>query len=333
MEEDAKLLMDVAKAFKDTTGIGAELEPVRDLFGHNFEVRLKVIDERRTWQFPAQITRSIDAVLAHLQLSARPVVLITEHVTPMQAERLQGLGISFLDSAGNAFLKQGALFVLVTGRSLLKRSSRPSRLFRSSGMRAVFHFLCFSGSENLPYRGITTAVGLSLGAISWIMSDLKQAGHLVLLGTGDRRLVRKRELLERWVGAWPDGYRSRLSLGRFDAPQGEPLSQLRQLPDAWVSGELAATELGCHQSPASVSIYTAMPAMEFAALHQLSPAPRSGCIELLRAFWSPRARFTPEHLAPPLLIYGDLLATRNDSALKAAACIYEKYLVPLIGEG
>lgn len=333
MDDDAKLLTQVAKAFKDTTGFGAALEPVRDLFGHSFEVRLKVTDDRRTWHFPAQITRSIDAVLAHLQLTAKPAVLITEHVTPAQAERLQGLGIFFLDSAGNAFLKQGALFVLVTGRSLLRRSTRPSRLFRSSGMRAVFHFLCFSGSENLPYRGITNAVGLSLGAISWIMSDLKQAGHLVLLGTGDRRLVRKRELLERWVGAWPDGYRSRISFGRFDAPEPDTLSRLRQLPDAWVSGELAAAELGCHQDPGSVSIYTTMPAMEFAALHQLSPARRSGRVELLRAFWNTGARFTPEHLAPPLLIYGDLLATRNDAALRAAACVYEKYLVPLIGEG
>ena len=64
--------LQVAKAFKDTTGFGAELEPVRDLFGHSFEVRLKVTDERRPGSFPAQITRSIDAVLAHLQLSAQP---------------------------------------------------------------------------------------------------------------------------------------------------------------------------------------------------------------------------------------------------------------------
>lgn len=333
MEDDAKLLLQVAKAFEDTTGFGAELESVRDLFGHSFELKLRVTDKRQTWQFPAQITRSIDAVLAHLQLSSNPVVLVTEHVTAMQAERLKGLGILFLDGAGNAFLKQGTLFVLVSGRALLKRSVRPSRLFRSSGMRAVFHFLCFSGSENLPYRGITNAVGLSLGAISWIMSDLKQAGHLVLLGTGDRRLVRKRELLERWVGAWPDGYRSRISLGRFETKQPDLILGLRALPDAWLSGELAANELGCHEHPATAAVYTAVPAMEFAARHGLSPAPGSGRIELLRPFWNTGLRVGPKHLAPPLLIYGDLLATRSDDALKAAARVYDEFLTPLIGDG
>ena len=67
--------------------------------------------------------------------------------------------------------------------------------------------------ENKSYREMAKEAGISLGAVNWIMNDLKSLGHLLDLGARGRRLVRKKELLKRWTSAYPEQLRPKLILG------------------------------------------------------------------------------------------------------------------------
>jgi hypothetical protein len=69
--------------------------------------------------------------------------------------------------------------------------------------------------ENKSYRQMAKEAGISLGAVNWIINDLKSLGHLVDFGARGRRLVNRKELLKRWTSAYPEQLRPKLILGRF----------------------------------------------------------------------------------------------------------------------
>jgi hypothetical protein len=47
------------------------------------------------------------------------------------------------------------------------------------------------------------------------MSDLKSLGHLVDNGARGRRIQNRKELLKRWVAAYPEQLRPKVLIGRY----------------------------------------------------------------------------------------------------------------------
>jgi hypothetical protein len=56
------------------------------------------------------------------------------------------------------------------------------------------------------------------------------------------------------------------------------------------------------------------------------PPSTAGDIEILKPFWRFDHEFAALGIAPPLLIYADLMATGDDRNIETAEVIYDKYL-------
>ncbi|MNX84629.1 hypothetical protein D3C86_1164380 [compost metagenome] len=116
---------------------------------------------------------------------------------------------------------------------------------------------------------------------------------------------------------------------RFSAPAADWWQAVNaaELGGYW-SGEVAAAAMVGGIRPASQTLYIA-PARMAAALqvltqkHRLRPDP-DGMVEVLEAFWDPSVEGgeTPApgrtDLAPPVLVYADLVATLDADHLAAA---------------
>jgi len=55
-----------------------------------------------------------------------------------------------------------------------------------------------------------------------------------------------------------------------------------------------------------------------------------GNTEILQTFWHPELLEQPTTLAPPLLIYADLMATADPRNLETAKQVYERFLEPTV---
>ena len=53
-----------------------------------------------------------------------------------------------------------------------------------------------------------------------------------------------------------------------------------------------------------------------------------GDTEILDAFWNPELDRTEKPIAPPLLVYADLMMTGDTRNLETAKILYEQYLQP-----
>jgi len=185
--------------------------------------------------------------------------------------------------------------------------------------------------ENKSYREMAKEAGISLGAVNWIINDLKSLGHLVDFGARGRRLVNRKELLKRWTSAYPEQLRPKLILARFKTEHAHDWWQKAQLPsDAFWGSEVAAKLLTKYLRPETVTIYSESNLPQLQARHKLQRDP-NGDIELLRRFWK-FEQWEKKDLqtAPPLLVYADLVSTADDRNLETAEIIYEQYIARLV---
>jgi hypothetical protein len=185
--------------------------------------------------------------------------------------------------------------------------------------------------ENKSYRDLAKAAGISLGAVNWIMNDLKSLGHVSDLGKRGRRLSKRKELLKRWISAYPEQLRPKLVIGRYRTERAHDWWKKVDLPsDAYWGGEIAAQLLTKYLKPQTVAIYAESNLPRVQAEYGLR-RDSNGDIELLRKFWKLDAWEKKNlHSAPPLLIYADLLMTADDRNLETAQLIYDQYIARLV---
>ena len=335
------ILVQAVHSLANSTGLQAAIEAMEPKQRVGADAIVNLRDENKRWRFYVEVKPQLTshtlgpaiAAVSQIKKKYQSAALVSAYVNPSQADKLRQLGIEFFDAAGNASFQQKGLHIFITGRKpqAPKSLGRPARAFNPTGSRLVFALLCQPGLENKSYREMAKEAGISLGAVNWVMNDLKSLGHLADFGARGRRLVNRKELLKRWISAYPEQLRPKLILGRFQTEHPRDWWQKADLPsDAFWGGEVAAKLLTKYLRPETVTIYSESNLPKLQAQHRLRRDP-SGDVELLRRFWK-LDQWEEKDLqtAPPLLIYADLVSTADDRNLETAEIIYEQYIARLV---
>jgi hypothetical protein len=279
---------------------------------------------------------SLGYVISELrEMRPRRGVLVTSRVTPRQAEKLRQSETQFLDAAGNAYLDDPPLYVLITGRRPAEPlpAGKPTRAFTTTGVKLLFALLCDPELARRTYREIAAEAGVSLGAVAQVLDDLKGAGYLRETGTGLRRLLRREELVRRWVEAYAERLRPKLLLGCYVSDKPDWWKEARPERDgACWGGEVAAAKMTRYLKPQVKTIYAPTKLAALQVKFRLKPDAQ-GDTEILKKFWAFGDKSPYPDTAPALLVYADLVASGDDRNVETAKIIYDRYLDRSLGEG
>jgi hypothetical protein len=88
---------------------------------------------------------------------------------------------------------------------------------------------------------------------------------------------------------------------------------------------VAAAKLTKQLKPEKVIIYAPEPPGKLIIEQKLRKT-TAGDIEILKPFWTFDHEFDALGIAPPLLVYADLMATGDDRNIETAEIIYDNYL-------
>jgi len=335
------ILLQAVHSVQASTGLQVTIEEIEPKLRKGADAVIILRDENKQWRFYVEIKPQLTthalgsaiATVSQIKREHRTAALVTRYVNPSHADKLRELGIEFFDTAGNASFQQKGLNVFITGRKtqVSKSLDRPVRAFNQTGSRLVFALLCQRGLENKSYREMASTAGISLGAVNWIMSDLRSLRHISDLGAHGRHILNRKELLKRWVSTYPEQLRPKLVRGRYRTEPRRDWWQKAHLPsDAFWGGEVAAKLLTKYLRPETVTIYSESNLPKLQAQYRLQRDP-NGDVELLRRFWK-FDQWDEKNLqtAPPLLVYADLVSTADDRNLETAEIIYEHYIVRLV---
>jgi hypothetical protein len=201
------------------------------------------------------------------------------------------------------------------------------RAFAKTGLKLVFHLLIQEDLLNLTYREIADRTGVGFGNINFILKDLKEQGFLLPINKDTFKITRKKELLQKWIQAYPVKLRPALLVGTFQFAAPGTYINWRGLPlnpqeTCW-GGEPAAGLLTNYLQPEQYTLYTTEARGDLMKRYNLAPN-KAGDLTVYLKFWKDAEEGKPT--APPLLVYADLVATGNRRNLQTADRIYHDYL-------
>jgi len=306
---------------------------------HRADFLLRMATDGKEKRYYVEVKANItttDKLLAMVRKGEfeHPFLLVAKYINAQMAEQLKQDGIEFIDTAGNAFINQPPLYIFVKGNrpeDIVKRIT-VKRAFKPAGLRTIYGFLCNPGLENKTYREIAGVTGVALGTVDWIMKELKELGYLLDMGKRGNRLVQKEKLFERWVTAYPEQLRPKLTLGRFRGEAGWWREKNFDAVKAQWGGEVAAAKLTQYLQPQIITIYTTPPQLDQLLIENRLKRDQMGEVEIFKRFWKPAEPWARKDVVHPILIYADLLATGNERNIETAKIIYEKHIIQLIRE-
>jgi len=325
--------------FRKNTELTADIVPKPHHKDFAADAAFKIVWQDLEYLFDVEVKHVINrgnlgGIVRQLDLFLRKGMIVTTYVNPQIADELKKLNIPFMDTAGNVHINEPPLLIFIKGNKPTGADLtviRP-RAFRPAGLQILFAILCNPNLENAPYREIAEKANTALGTVGMVINDLKKLNYLIEIPPGKRRLTRKKDLLNRWITAYPEQLRPKLLIGLYRAKNRDwwKNANIRGLHILW-GGEVAAARLTEHLKPQNVTVYTNKPVGEFLLKNRIRKDPQ-GDIEILRMFWNFKIEWTHKNMVPPLLTYADLLATGEARNIETARILYEKEIDRLIRE-
>jgi len=332
----APLIGDALNALRDQTELEAVIEPQVQ---HTVDAVIAIKRGPKVWHFNVEVKpwlnrTTLGFLKEQTRAGAGEWLLVTRYIAAGQADELRAMNIAFLDTAGNAFINQEDLYVFIKGQGVRRdRGTRKGDIFRPAELKVLFAFLCQKGLEEKTHEQIKEMTGVGLGTINRLIRALELAGYILKLKGRTRRLVRKRELVEQWVMAYPQRLRPKQMIGRFTGPREPWWMNIDPIAfDAQWGGEIAAKYLTQYLKPQLVTLYAAKQPDDMIVRQKLRKDPQ-GDVEILKRFWNFPKLDERADVVPALLVYADLLATGDERNIETARMIYEQYLAGLIREG
>ncbi len=260
-----------------------------------------------------------------------PSILFAPYVSPEMGALLASHGLNFVDRAGNCRLNLGGSYVAhIEGRKPRQRGDSPGGL-RGPGFRVVFALLAEPRFLNAPARQLAHDSGVSVGTVSNVLRRLEH-DRVIVRTKSMWHLVRRGDLVERWIAGYAEGLRPQLLVGRFQTPDADPpslearVSGLLDPGEVWAwGGAAAAYRLTQHYRSHETVLHVVTAPVDLS--RRLKALPHGAGPLIILGVPGPIAFLgAAPQTVHPLLVYSELLLTGDDRARRAAAEIRDRFL-------
>lgn len=258
-------------------------------------------------------------------------ILVAPYINPNLMEKLREAKVFCLDAAGNVFIQKLPLYVFIKGNKPTSEATviKKGRAFQYAGLKVVFALLQNPSLIHKAYREIAEKAGVALGSVGGVLEDLTYHGYIQM--TGKERIFKDRKgLLQRWVEEYPL-LKQKHFLGRFttENPKWWTEVDITNFEGLW-GGEIAAETYTNYLQAKDAIVFipelqkTSL--LKSARLKKRKANDEGICIDLIEPFWAEGTASGEGDLAPPLLVYADLIHSKDARNLDTAKRIYEQYL-------
>ncbi len=271
------------------------------------------------------------AQLQNLKEKNPDFILFAANIAKPLRQKLREQEINFVDGSGNSSINIDNILISTDGLTTPKRAP-DVKTFRASHLKLIWFLLQKTEYLNKPYRDIAKISELSLDTISKTLKALEKQKYSIKLNANDLKLVKRPELLEKWLIGFEDTLKPKLKINTYRFADKKIRNDWQNIKlDSeniiW-GGEPAAAKLTKHLLPEIFTIYTRLSDNELLKKYRMVPD-REGNIETYHLFFKPE-EFEFGDIAPPLLIYADLQVSGDERNIETAKIIFEEYLADTI---
>ncbi len=277
--------------------------------------------------------KDIAALIAQIKSMPANTILFADFINPVMAEKLRQRSVSFVDCAGNISIKNKQFNCYVKGKKAgqLRSKRVRGRAFNSAGLKLIFAIFNQPGFLHASYRDISNKVNIALGSVGPVMDDLHASGYI--LDDGQRRLVNKKRLYERWVDGYLEKLRPKQIMACYtsDDKNWWQKADPTEFQGLW-GGEVIVAKPTPFMAPESITIYFSSEAKQkdFADYYGLR-RDDEGEICMYKNFWSPAyAGNNNVDGLSPMIIYADIVDSINPGSWDVAKTFYGEAISHLL---
>ena len=202
------------------------------------------------------------------------------------------------------------------------------RAFNTAGLKLIFAIFNQPQLLHATYRDISKTVNIALGSIGPVMDDLFASGYI--LEDGQRHLVNKKRLFERWVDGYLEKLRPKqiLSCYSFDDVNWWKNADPAEFEGMW-GGEVNIAKLTPFMIPETISLYFSSEEKhkDFVNYYGLR-RDDEGEISVYKTFWSHQAN--ANDVISPMVMYADIVDSINPGNWDVAKTFYGEAVADLL---
>ncbi len=263
------------------------------------------------------------------------LLVVAPKITPGVGEALAERGINYVDAAGNCRINiDDRYFAAIEGRRPDLKETPRGRGLGAAGYQVLFAILAWPDAAQATVRELARHAGVALGTVTTILRKLEAEG-LLLRGRPGVTIHDRQAILERWVHGYRDQVRPKWLIGRYRTADQDPEILERRIAQAigiaqpelawaWGGGAGAMRITRFFRGLETVLCVTG-PARDLPKELKALPDP-TGPLVLLDVPTELFLAGPEDHVAHPLLLYTQLLATHDERAQEAAEELHERYL-------
>ncbi len=274
--------------------------------------------------------KEINALISQIKSISSKVILFADFVNPVMAEKFRRRSISFVDCAGNLNIKDGCFDFYVKGKkpSRLRAKRVRGRAFNTAGLKLIFAIFNQPQLLHASYREISKSVNIALGSVGPVMDDLHASGYI--LDDGQRRLVNKKRLFERWVDGYLEKLRPKQILSCYTADDENwwKSADPADFDGIW-GGEAVIAKSTPFMTPETISLYFSSDEkhqnfVNHFGLHKDD----EGDICVYKTFWPYQA--SSDDVISPMIMYADIVDSINPGNWDVAKTFYGEAVAHLL---
>jgi len=277
--------------------------------------------------------KDIGVLISQIKSLPATAILFADFVNPVMAEKFRQRSISFIDCAGNMSIKNKQFNYYVKGKKSVRlRNKRVrGRAFNSAGLKLIFAMFNQPQFLHASYRDISNKVNIALGSVGPVIDDLYASGYI--LDDGERRLVNKKRLYERWVDGYLEKLRPKQIMACYTSDDDKWWQKANpaEFQGLW-GGEVIIAKATPFMMPESITLYFSsdIKQKDFADYCGLRKDD-DGEICVYKNFWSPVfAGDDNDEGLSPMIVYADIVASINPGSWDVAKTFYGEAIAHLL---
>lgn len=281
--------------------------------GNEHQYVIEVKRELRQYQIPQ---------IKEFREKYKDFMVVADNIFPKIRQQLRDIGIPYLETNGNVFLKRKDIHLLIDTKKQDKvGKTDTNRAFTKTGLKVLFQFLMHPELINATYREIAERANVGLGNIPLVIDGLKQTGYILALDKKTYVWEGREELIHRWIDNYAIELRPKTFLAKYDITTEWRDIRLNPTKTVW-GGEPAADILTNYLRPGKFILHTTENKKDLITKYRLVPN-ENGNVEVLEKFWDKNGH---KETAPPMLVYAELILEGGKRNKEVAQNIYERFI-------
>jgi hypothetical protein len=326
-----EIIYKAIEKLKENTGFNIDFEFQEKFNGNRIDETLTLYLNKRKTHWVIERKKEIREHqlmrIFNLKVMHKNLLVVAEYIPPKIRKLLLGKDIAYIDLACNTYFKYGRLFVFIEGNKKMRpMKSHKSRAFTKTGLKIIFAMLIRPELINNTYRDIANTTDIALDTIHKTINGLKQLGYIIQIDQQRKKIIRIKELFNKWIPEYDANLKPKLYLGKFKFLKPEDYNTWQNIhltnTTQW-GAEPAAYLLTKYLNPEIFTLYTAENTIDLIKTYRLVPD-EEGNIEIYQKFWHDNK--DNYQIVPAELVYTDLTNTGDPRNLETAKLVYDEWL-------